>query len=214
MRIDPLLISFIFSDLISTFFVFTFLLFPFLSLRYPLSSCYWFSKIHLEELLKVVPRRWRLLTSSSTRTAFKNPCKFNNFKTWRCGTLINPFLLLHHLLVYYRILLCRVLVIRILVGLNFSIFFLALRKDPVFDHFRYLEFCKFYIVDFITPMCVTSVQAVVKSPSAVHRLTSTKPTTRSRFKQPINFVKKSAQGLLKGKGKVIPLQARCGPEGG
>ena len=141
--------------------------------------------------------------------AFKNPRKFNNFKAWKCGTLINPFLLLHHLLVYYRILLCRVLV-----GVNFSIFFffLAPWKDPVFDHFRSLDFCKFYLVDFITPMCLTSVQSVVKSLSAVHRSTSTKPITRSRFKQPINCTKKSAQGLRKG--KVFPLQVQCGPEDG
>jgi hypothetical protein len=32
----------------------------------------------------------RLLTFSSTRTALKNPSKFNNIKTWKCGTLINP----------------------------------------------------------------------------------------------------------------------------
>jgi len=193
----------------------TFLLLPFLSLTYPLSSCNRFSKIHLEEMLKVIHHRWSLLTSSSTWTAFKNPRKFNNFKTWRCGTLINPFLLLHHLLVYYRILLCRVLVIRVLVGLNFSIFFLflsATKRSVFFYHFLSLDFCKFYLVDFITATCLTSVLSVVKSPSAVHRSTSTKPITRSRFKQPINFIKKSAQGLHKG--KVFPLQARCGPEGG
>jgi hypothetical protein len=170
----------------------------FLSLRHPLSSCYWFSKIQLEELLKVIHHRWRLLTFSSTGTAFKNTRKFNNSKTWKYETLPNPFLLLHHLLVYYLILLCRVLVIRLLVGLNFpSSFFLAPRKYPFFDRFRTFEFCKFYLLCFTTLISLTSAQSVVKSPSAVHRSTTTKPIPRSRFKQPINFIKKPAQGLCR-----------------
>jgi len=45
-------------------------------------------------------------------------------------------------------------------------------------------------------MSLTSAQSVVKSPPrTVHRSTTTKPITRSRSKQPINFIKKPAQGL-------------------
>jgi len=44
-------------------------------------------------------------------------------------------------------------------------------------------------------MCLTSAQSVVKSLSAVHRSTSTKPIRRSRFKHLINFIKKPAQGV-------------------